>query len=329
MGSVVRRFGVALAAVALLTLPVAAAPVPMPNAKYEQPTIVMQAQNGPRLLDGIRGFLKLNGATKEVMEKFEAQIVQVLGEKGFAGIDLAKPIGGYAYVRTKLETSSLVLVVPVTTEKDALEFLGRLRIDAKAESKPKGVYELAGGPFEHGTKGNLRFHDKHAYVSINGGAESLDELDKLVPISRLVDDKEVGVIAATLAGDRLPKELTDQAYPMFEKLNAEVDRNAANGGGGAPKSMPAFLKELLGWSRRCFDLMIADGETLAARVIFDSKTGELDTEMVLQPKAKSALAADLATFKPAKGRFHQLMTKDAVGGGWLCLPGPIPKGVRA
>ena len=207
-------------------------------------------------------------------------------------------------------------------------FLGRLRIDAKAESKAKGVYELAGGPFEHGLMGHLRFHDRHAYISVNGGVESLAEPDKLVPISRLVDDKETAVVAATMAGARLPKELTDQAYPVFEKLNAEVDRNAARGG-GAPKSMPAFLKELLGWSRRVYDLAVADGDTLAARLIFDSKTGELDTEMVLQPKAKSALAADLAAFKPAKGRFHQLVTRDAVGGGWLCLPGPIPKGVRA
>ena len=137
MGSVVRRFGVALAALALLALPALAAPVPLPNAKYEQPTIVLQVQNGQRLLDSFRTYLKLNGATKEMLDKVEASIKEVLGEKGFAGIDLAKPIGGYAYLRAKAETSSFVVAVPITTEKDALAFLGKLHIEAREESKPK------------------------------------------------------------------------------------------------------------------------------------------------------------------------------------------------
>ncbi len=328
MGSVIRRFGAALAALALLALPTSAAPVPLPNAKYEQPTIVMQALNGQKLLDSFRTYLKLNGATKEMLEKVEASIAQVLGEKGFAGIDMAKPIGGYAYLRAKAEESSFVLVVPVAAEKDALAFLARLKVDAKEESKPNGVYELRGGPFEAVPKVYLRFHDKHAYVSINADSETLADRDKLVPISRLVDDKETAVFAATLTGKRMPKELTDQAYPLFDTMNKEVDRMLVNAPADMPKNFPPFLKEMLGWGRRSYDLMVSEGETLTGRLLFDAKTGDLDLEATLVPVAKSPLAADLLTYKPAKGRFQQLVTPEAVAGAWIVLPGPIPKSVR-
>jgi hypothetical protein len=328
MGSVVRRFGISLVAIAYLALPALAAPVPLPNAKYEQPTIVMQAQNGQKLLDSFRGYLKLNGASKEVLEKVEASIKDVLGEKGFAGVDLAKPIGGYSYLRAKAETSSFVVVVPITTEKDALEFLGRLRVEAKEESKPKGVYELRGGPFDGVPKAYLRFHDKHAYISVNAESDTLADPEKLVPISRLVDDKETAIAAATVTGKRLPKELTDQAYPLFDEMNKEVDRMLVRAAADMPKNFPPFLKEMLGWGRRSYDLMVSDGDTLTGRLIFDAKTGNLELEATLVPAAKRPLAADLITYKPAKGRFQQLVTPDAVAGGWIVLPGPIPRGVR-
>ena len=305
-----------------------AAPVPAPNAKYEQPTIVMQAQNGQKLLDGAKAFLKLNGGTPEALMKIDAMLQEVLGEKGFAGLDMTRPIGGYAYLRAKAETSHMVLVLPFTNEKDALGLVERLKIQAKEESKPKGVYELVGGPFERGLLGHLRFHDKHAYISINGGLDSLADIEKLIPISRLVDDKDTAVIAATLTGKRLPKELSDEAYRLFDNINMEVDRMLVRAPADMPKTFPPFLKELLGWGRRCYDLMVAEGDTLSGRMLFDPKTGDLDFEGTLAPNAKSNLAADLATFTPTKGRFHQLVTKDAVGGGWLVLPGPIPKGVR-
>ena len=328
MHSYLRRIGVGLAVV-LLTAPVFAAPVPAANAKYELPTIVIQAQSGQKLLDDLRKFVKLNGGTPEMLAKVAEMQKQFLGEKGFAGLDLTKPLGGYAYLRAKADTSSLVLVLPITNEKDALGFVERLKIEAKEVSKPKGVYELVGGPFDDGLPGHLRLHDKHAYISINGGIDSLAELDKLVPISRLVDEKETAVLAVTLTGKRMPKELTDQAYQVFDEANQGVDRLLVRAPADMPKNLPPFLKEMLGWGRRCYDLMIADGDTLGFRVSFDDKTGDLDTETILTPNAKSVLAADLAEFKPGRGRFHQLATKDSVAGGWLVLPGPIPTGVRS
>ena len=333
MRSCLRRVGVGLALL-FLGLPAVAAPVPAPNAKYEPPTVVFQAQNGQKLLDSFRLYLKLNGGTPELQEKIDKGIKDVLGEKGFAGLDMARPMGGYVYLRPKFEASSVVFVLPITDEKDALGLLERLHLEAKA-SKAKGVYELAGGPFPSEMKGHLRFHDKHAYIAVHGptaedadAVDSLAEADKLVPITRLVDDKETALAAATLTGKRMPKELTDMAYPLFDEANAGVDKLLVRAPNDMPKNLPPFLKEMLGWGRRSYDLMLADGDTLGARVLFDPKVGDLDFETTLTPKTKSSLAADLAAFAPAKGRFQQLVTKDSVGGGWLVMPGPIPKGVR-
>ena len=327
MRSHMHRIAAVLAGL-LFGVSASAAPVPAPNAKYEQPTIVMQAQNGQKLVDSVKAYLKLNGGTPEVLMKVDAMIQEVLGGKGFAGLDLTRPIGGYAYLRAKAETSHLVLVLPFTNEKDALDLAERLKLVAKEEPKAKGVYELAGAPFEHGLPGHLRFHDKHAYVSINGGVDCLADIEKLIPISRLVDAKDTAVLSATLTGKRMPKELIEEAYPLFDKMNAEVDRMLVRAPADMPKNFPPFLKELLGWGRRSYDLMVAEGDTLSARMLFDTKIGDLDFEVALAPNAKSGLATDLAAFTPAKGRFQQLVTKDAVGGGWLVLPGPIPKGAR-
>ena len=317
----------------LLIAPATAAPVPAPNARYEPPTIVFQARNGQKILDDFRAYLKLNGGGEEMQKKVDAMLKEALGEKGFEGLDLARPMGGYAYVRGKFETSHMVLVLPITTEKDALGFLERLHLGTQ-DSKIKGIYELTGGPFPREMKGHLRFHDKHAYLSIHGpeieARDALDALadsEKLIPISRLVDDKDTALFAATLTVKRFPKELADMAHPLFDELNGDVDRMQARAPNGMPKSAPAFLKEMLGWGRRSYDLMLADGETLSLRLTYDAKSSDLDIESTLTPKAKSALAADLAAIAPAKGRFHQLVTKDAVSGGWFIMPGGIPKGV--
>ena len=317
----------------LLIAPAIAAPVPAPNAKYEPPTIVFQARNGQKILDDVRAYLKFNGGGEEMLKKVDAMLKEALGEKGFEGLDLARPMGGYAYLRGKFEMSHLVLVLPITTEKDALGFLERLHLGTQ-DSKIKGIYELTGGPFRD-LKGHLRFHDKHAYLSIHGPeVEARDALDavadseKLIPISRLVDDKDTALFAATLTGKRFPKELADMAYPLFDEGNASVDRMQARAPNQMPKSTPAFLKEMLAWGRRSYDLMVSDGDTLAGRLNFDAKTGDLDLEATLVPVAKSPLAADLLTYKPAKGRFQQLVTPEAVAGAWIVLPGPIPKSVR-
>ncbi len=312
-------------AVLLFAATITAAPVPVPNAKFEPPTITIQAQNGQKLLDDFRKYLTLNGGTPEMLTKVDDMIKQLLGEKGFAGLDLKKPIAAYAYLREKVETSSFVLVVPITDEKSATDLLQRMHLTA-TESKFKGVYELAGNAVE-GMNTHLRFFDNHAYVSVNGGTESLSDVDKLVPISSLMDEKEIAVVSATLIGKRVPKELLDMALPLFDEANAGVDRMQARAQPGLPKSLPQVLKEMVGWGRRSYELMVADGESIKVRALFDSKMGDLDFETTLTPKPKSALLADLMAMKPTQGRFQQLVTKDAVGGGWIVLPGPIPKGV--
>ena len=325
MRSCLRFIGVGLATL-LFSATITAAPVPLPNAKFEPPTITIQAQNGQKLLDDFRKFLTLNGGTPEMLTKIDEMIKQLLGEKEFAGLDLKKPIGAYAYLREKVETSSIVLVLPITDEKAATDLLQRMQLTA-TESKFMGVYELAGNAVE-GMPAHLRFFDNHAYVSINGGTESLSDTDKIVPISSMIDEKETAVISATLFGKRMPKELFDMAYPLFDEANAGVDRLQARAQPGMPKSFPQVLKELLGWGRRCYELVVADGETLTIRGLFDSKIGDLDFETTLTPKPKSALLADLKTFKPTQGRFQQLVTKDAVGGGWIVMQGQFPKGVQ-
>jgi hypothetical protein len=319
-----RLRSLALGLLVLTAAPAVAAPVPQAGAKYDPPTAVGQLLSGQRLLDEIKGFAQ--SIDPRLGDEFDKGIADALGEKGFAGVDLKKPVGLFAYIKPKLEHSYLAFAVPVTSEKEALDLLDRLQFAVEEEKGQKGLYRLRKRGFiEEEVPVRVKFHDGHAYLAVNADADELD-VAKLIPIKALVDDKEKAPLAATVYVSRVPKELIDMAGGLL----AEGRRGMAQLEQQAPKDMPqgfpAFGKECLDWAERNWAAMIADGETLTFRLNAEHKSGAFDTSLSLTPKAGSKLATDVAAIKKGSGRFHQLTTKDAVGGAWISPPA-LPKGI--
>jgi hypothetical protein len=307
------------AVAAAAAYPAVAAPVPNPNAKYDPPTAVAQVASVQRVLDEIKAFA--TSLDPRAAEQFDAGIAAALGDKGFAGLDLKKPVAAYTYIKPKLEHTYGVFVLPITGEKEAREFLERLQVGVEEERGAKGVYRLTKRDlFTDEPAWRVRFHDGHAYLGVNADPDEL-AVPKLIPMRHLADAEEKDLLFAKLFLDRCPKEFKELADGVIAAGRPSVQRLEQQPPPDMPRAFPPLLKEMLDWSDRNLIAGFADGESLVYRMKADSN------ELTLTPKAGSKLLADVGAVKPAAGRFHQLITKEAVGGGWL-TGAAVPKALR-
>jgi hypothetical protein len=193
------------------------------------------------------------------------------------------------------------------------------------EKSQKGLYRLRKrGLIDEDVAVRVKFHDGHGYVGVNADPDEL-EAAKLIPAKAVIDDAEKATVAAKLFLDRCPKELKEAADAIIAEGKREVGQLDVRRPPDMPISFPPLAKECLDWAERNLNASFANGETLAVRYLLDTK-GDTGTEFRLTPKAGTKLAEDIAAIKSSTGRFHQLTTKDAVGGLWVAPH--LPKALR-
>jgi hypothetical protein len=323
MSSLVRSVTIALLVCAG---PLLAAPVPTPP-KYEPPTAVGQLASVAKLLETVLGYAK--AFSPESATSVEKGLADLLGEKGWAGLDTAKPVGVYVYAKPKLEDSTLFFVFPVTKEKDALDLLERLGVGVEEDAKAKGVYRLTHRSLlPENSPTRMRFHAGHAYVGINADADELEPA-KLLPAAQVIDAKETALAAVTAFPGRAPAELKEMTDGWWASAKAGLNQLENQAPRDMPKGFPAFAKACVSWVEANSAALFKDAETATVRLTPDPKTTDAALEVVVTPKAKSQLAADIAKLeKLTPGRFHQLVTKDATGGLTMTLGTGLNKEVR-
>jgi len=105
------------------------------NDLARQSLIDLVQQYGPAVGDDPRRLLFLLSRYKFVAkllggdagaESFNKGLLNALGEKGFDGLDLTRPVVGYVLVPAEPDGMVAVVALPVTTEKDFVAFVGRL-----------------------------------------------------------------------------------------------------------------------------------------------------------------------------------------------------------
>ena len=305
-------------AVAVLLVPITsslAAPIPKAG-EVSLPVVTAQALPTGSLLEMVREFVRvLAGA--EATAKMDEALKTSLGEKGLAGLDLLRPIGGYATLEGTPDQWWGVIVVPITEEKAFLDLLQRAKYDVESVKDNAGLYSLdpTAGDLEIPVR--LRIHDRHAYFGINAKDAALD-ISKLVPPAKLIHPAETAPFVARLDIAKLNPALKKQAMDLIDMGIAEA---------GAPPRFPEpfnasellgvpVLKELKKFASRIND----DGELLTVRLLADAKTIDISQEFVLTTKSDSTLAADIAALKPIENRFAGLLPNTAVGGGIQRLP---------
>ena len=298
------RTGILSTVLAILLSPAIARPA--------DPAVAFQAQPVARFLDEGRAAAQLLGGEKATKE-FNEAVRKKLGDKGFAGLDINRPIVGYVDIPADPANTVAVLVLPVTGEADFLDFCERWN-----RSKPKalkgGLYEVpALGP---GLKAVMRITDGSAYIA-TGAQDPTRVLTTVVSAGKLVDPVDSSLFTGRVYFDRLPKDL-------HNKVSAALDE--------AKKAMAAFplppeltdtgkkvIEQFSKMAARYLDLSKGAKE-VALKVNTDLGTGDLFVELSLVAVPGSPLEKLIAGRTATTNQFGGLLTADTVVGFRGSLP---------
>lgn len=304
------RTGLLAAALAVLLAP--------GLAPAADPAVVYQTQPLGRLLDDLRTTIQQVGGD-EAVKQFNDGIKRSLGDKGFDGFDLNRPIVGYIDVPADPTDTIAVIAFPVTGEKEWLDFVQRWN-KAKPKALKDGVYEVP--PPGPNFKAAMRVSEGYAYVA-TGMKDPARVLDPkaLVPFGKMYDPTDVSLMAGRVYFDRLPKEVRAKAKEGLEQLK----KGPTGGGFGlGPIEAKLFVDPFLGLVSRWLELSEGAKEA-ALRVNADALSGEMVAELTVTPIPGSRLEKAIAGIKPATNRFAALVTPDSVGGLKVRLPLDIPE----
>lgn len=296
----------------LLALAVLAAPAAAPAA---DPPVVFQTQPIGRLVDDARATVKLLAGDREAKD-FDKALTQGLGEKGFDGLDLSRPVVGYVVVPADPKQTVAVLALPVTTEEAFAAFCERWN-----KSKPKplggGAYEVPA--LDPALTALAKVADGYAYIAT--GAKGVDLAKAVGPdrpaFEKLYDPTETAQAAARVYFDRFPKELRDKALAGLDeaKRALAVAKLPPEVGDAAKEAFDQFVK----LSTRYIDLSKGAKEA-GLRLTLDPASGGLRADLSLVAVEGSPLAKEIAARKPTTNAFAGLLTPDVVTGFRTRLP---------
>lgn len=284
-------------------------------AEPPKPAVVIQTQPVSRILSDVKDVIRHAGgpgAGEAAAKEFEKGLKETLGEKGFDGFDINQPVVAYVTLTDKLEDMGLVVVVPVTTEKDFLAFLERVHFDAEAVEGKKGVYELdlPGDGFPK--KSHLQFAaNGWAYLTFNDG-DPTDPKD-FVAVGDLLNNADTSLASVRAYPGRFPPKLVASVLDQIDATAGGLKMFIGGAPGAGPKAMATALEEGPKLLRRYAETAGKEAEEVRASVAFDPAANDIVTEFTVIPKAGTGLAKGIAATAPTTNRFAGLVTKDAAG----------------
>ena len=261
------------------------------------PAFVVQTKPIVALIAEAKHGAKLAGGDPSEVD-LDDWLEDTLGENGFRGLDLAKPLVAYASLKGKWGESKLFLVVPITREEEFLELLERIDHEATPIPDDKSVYRIGADDDEQVLY--FRFHEGHAYFVLNGSAKDLDP--KTLPnVGDLLTSAESSLLLATLRPGEIDAAFRKSALEELDRFAVDLT---------AFPLLPPELSKLLGdWAQSLTPLAkssITDTDKITVRLHREVDSKELFVEATLFPKLGSSLAKDIAARKPQPSRFGRL-----------------------
>ena len=300
------RYALVLTAAALLA--------PSAVRAADPPPITFQTQPLDRLLNDLRTAADIVGGEKAV-KGLNDSIKEKLGEKGFEGLDVTKPVVGYVVLAPKLDDITAVIAFPATTEKEFLSFCERWNSGTKPKDLGKGLYEVPA--IAPDLKARMRFSDGYAYVAAGKNPEPALDAKALVPPTKLHDPAETAAFTGKLYFDRITPEVKAALVTLMMDAKKQLLGSIENEPGAAAfKPAVAELEKLA----KRYLLLLGGADTAALRVTLDPATGDVSAEAKLTPKPDTELAKQIAARKPAENRFAGLITPDTVGAFYFSSP---------
>lgn len=294
------------------------------SADPPQPALVVQAKPVSRLLAEYKEMVRQAGGPAEgdrLVKAFEQELKDALGEEGFEGLDINRPLAAYSVLKEKEEDCGLVLVAPVTGEKEFLAFLKRLDIGAEAVEGKKGVYLLELpeelDPFPNDS--HLQFADGWAYLTLNDGDPT--DAKNLVPVANLFDPADPSLVSAKFIPGRVPEKLLTTVLEGVEESAANLKMFLGAVQDPGAKFYGTFLEHGPKLLRRYAEGAVKEVSEVGLKFTFDPMSGDTVTEITLVPKPGTALAKEVAAKGATTNRFAGLVPKDAAAG--LLVKAPL------
>lgn len=239
---------------------------------------------------------------EDLLQQFE-QIVRPSLERG---IDLKRPVG-MAVRQFAPDNPPVVFFVPVTGEKEFLEFLTGFGLEAAAEKD--GIRQVS---LPNGNKAYLRFAHNYAFFAMQPAALA-DGL--LNPMTDLPDDHLRNLLVAQLRLDQIPSA-TKQF--LFGQIDREISKTAAKQKG---ESEAQFLgrQAAVKVIRSIVQAFLLETQTIVLRINVDEARHQLTADVIVVPKAGTAMSTQVAALAQAQSLFTSVM-KDSAAHLAVCLP---------
>lgn len=304
----------------LLTALLSGAPIPAAG-KAPEPIATIHFASVERLeKDFFRLIQSMPMPDKETaVKQIRDELKNVLGDKGWDGLDTKKPGTGYIVFDEKNpEKSYGFLVIPITDEQKALDLLKRV---GKSQNESNevvplegvtGVYKLK-GKNESGPPKHVRMVNGYCYFGINAPLDVF-AADKLLPAEKTLDPKETALIAVTVRASKLPKDHINEGLRMMQQMSEEAKGHFPP---DTPKALVSALESAMGLGRKHAETIMTEGESFGLRLRYED---DLAYEFFLKGKEGSKLASDIAARPATTNQFAGLITEKAVGGIICTLP---------
>jgi len=276
----------------LAAIAAAAAAILPANAiaqKPTEPTIEVRLRSINDLLDKaeyIGGLVDKDDPVKQV----RGLVAQLSSEgKGLEGIDTKKPFGAYAVLTQDVQSSPVIVMIPIADRERLLAAL-KDRLQIVPEKVEDGVLK-ANVPLINEIF--LRFSEGYLYVGRS--AKDLDAQSLISPKSYFAKD-DGSVVSISARFDRIPSEVKTFVFGQFELKVQEGLKKDSAGKNEVEKKVAALVADAGVGSVK---MLLDDGKELSLKLFADSKTDDLTFEFLLTAKDGTALAK---TFTGLSGR---------------------------
>lgn len=268
-----------------------------------QPVVTFQTQSPSQILDDLRFAADAIGGDKGKAVVLK-ELKSIFGEKGIDGVDLNKPVVGYAFGALKLEEFTVVIALPVTGEKDFLAMCDRInKQKLTVDAKDKTLYHLP--PLNRRSKAMLRFSDGYAYIAYGKNPAPHFDAKALIPVAKLHDPADRALFTGRVHFERDPFGSKAAGWVGAEFARIAIDMVFRNFWFGGIREIGDALDK--GVEKSMFRFLLnSDAESFVARVSLDRATGNIVAEATLTPKPNTQLAKDIAAFKLPPNRFASL-----------------------
>lgn len=304
----------------LLTAVLVGAPIPAAG-KAPDPIATIHFASVERLeKDFFRFMLAMPLPDKETaIKQMKDELKNVLGDKGWDGLDTKKPGTGYIVFDEKNpEKSYGFLVIPITDEKKALELLKRV---GKAMDEENDVVPLEGVTSVYKLKGkkndevpqHIRMVNGYCYLGINAPLDAFTA-DKLLPAEKTHDPKETALAAVTVRASKLPKDHINEGLRKMKQLSEQAKGDFPP---STPKALGTAFDSAISLVRKYAESIMTEGETFGLRLRYED---DLGYEFFFSGKEGSKLAKEIASRPATTNQFAGLITDKAVGGVLYTLP---------